>query len=231
MSRLKRILAGAAAIVGLGVLGLSAALQQSALDEGLSTCAQWGKAIDLAESRQSVEWYALVTAGYVPPSTLGDRVLGTVDGTLRAGRIHATPAACERGLEYTYKRGATIQGAGLYQFSGDRRFARGWELLAASAPEVRYFGGWKEVVAACLAVTTGARCLNYLGGVSECWKLAGGNLCRHGLEYGPGLGGVNVDGTPATCSPGVGSVPYPCTDHGRGRDWAENIQPLDVTEE
>ena len=58
----------------------------------------------------------------------------------------------------------------------------------------------------------------------DCWRRADGYLCRHGLLYGPGLGGIYADGTPATCAPGQGDEPWPCT--GPSADWPEQSKRL-----
>lgn len=240
----KRILAGAASLVIGGGLALGVTLNQSAQSEGIETCEQWRRLIRKADSkRDDVTFYVLVQDGYAPPEAVGDKVLGAVDGAAAAGRIHATPGACETGLEYEYKRSAAVNGWRLYRLDGDKYFARSWQVLASGASEVRFLGGWADVVDACLAVTTAQQCRDLLTDVSDCWRLGSsarypGNLCRHGLEYGrqadgSGLGGVLPGGGDATCSPDAQSVPYPCRDRGRGRDWAERAvaEALDVSEE
>lgn len=58
----------------------------------------------------------------------------------------------------------------------------------------------------------------------ECAMRADGYLCRNGLLYGPGLGGVNADGTPATCTIQPTDKPWPCT--GPSADWPERVRAL-----
>lgn len=59
----------------------------------------------------------------------------------------------------------------------------------------------------------------------QCWRLPNGDLCRFGLRYGPGVGGVNADGSPATCTPAPATdEPWPCT--GDSADWPARVQAL-----
>lgn len=58
----------------------------------------------------------------------------------------------------------------------------------------------------------------------ECAMRADGNLCRYGRLYGPGLGGVNPDGSPATCAIRPEDKPWPCT--GPDANWPETVRAL-----
>lgn len=59
----------------------------------------------------------------------------------------------------------------------------------------------------------------------DCWQLASGDLCRFGRRYGEGVGGVNADGSPATCTPDpANDKPWPCT--GPSADWPERVKEL-----
>lgn len=59
----------------------------------------------------------------------------------------------------------------------------------------------------------------------QCWRLPNGDLCRFGLRYGPGVGGVNPDGTPATCTPAPATdEPWPCT--GDSAEWPQRVKDL-----
>lgn len=234
--RLKSILSGAAALVVTGGIALGVALQQSAQTEGLSTCEQWDKLVTHVMASRPVEpWFVAVQNGYLPPEAVGDRVIGTRTGDIEAGAFEALPQACggHLAITYSYRRSGALGGWRMYLMTGDPYFARSWQVLAGTTAEVRYFGGWADVVAGCLDLTTGANCRTLLSGISNCWRRTDGYYCRDGLLYGPGLGGVNTDGSPATCSPGATDIPFPCRDLGRGPGWAETAvtEPLDVSEE
>lgn len=222
MIRLRSVLAAAAVLVAGGA-SLSIALRDAGQTEGI-TCAEWSQLVSLAQADETMEWFVAVADGYAPPSVTGDRVLGDC----AAGDCAAKPAGCETAYSYTYQRSGSVGGWRLYRLRGPAYFAKGWGALATSNPsQVRAYRGWKEVGADCLAHFTGAQCRALLGGTGVCWR-RGTQYCRNGLLYGPGLGGVNADGTPATCSAQAGDTPFPCK--GASADYAARVIAADYPE-
>lgn len=76
------------------------------------------------------------------------------------------------------------------------------------------------LLAAAMAEFTPPACRATLAASVGCWKMASGNLCRNGLEFGPGLGGTQA------CVPSTATdTPWPChSDHGP--NFGEQLQRL-----
>lgn len=219
MTRLRALLVAAAALVAGGT-ALTLALRNA----GLSlvppmTCSEWSRLVTEAQQLPPSDWFMAGASGYSPPTTISDRVLGEC----AAGKCVVAPQGCEASYSYDFDRSPAVNGWFLYHFRGPLYFAEGWRQLATAVPaSAKFFEGWKDVWAKCTALATVARCLQMLDGAGACWKRAGGFYCRKGLLYGPGLGGVNADGSPATCAPAAGDVPYPCSSPD-GERWADLV--------
>ena len=200
MTRLRAVLAAAAALVVGGGLALNVALRQAGQDlVPRMTCAEWEQVV--AQAEPPIEWFVATTDAFVPPTAVGSRIIGTC----AAGVCTVEPQSCPTPVTYTYERSAPVSGWRLYRVRGPKYFAVGWRALATAQPaSVRFYRGWAELAADCLTHFTAANCRTLADGAGVCWKRAGNQYCRKGRLYGPGLGGVGA------CSPQAGDSPYPC---------------------
>ena len=119
-------------------------------------------------------------------------------------------AQCGVSYSYSVTRGALVAGWRVWSINAPRYFRAGWRRLAYEdgGVSVKFFRGINEVGAACLATGMSAgNCRNLLSEAGIVWRRAGGDQCRNGLLYGPGLGGVDAAGNLVTCSPQAGDTP------------------------
>ena len=227
----KALLTAVATAVVAGSVTLSTALYQTRTDMG-ATCGQLQTR--LAADRKPITWFVALASGFAPPEAfrLDDdyRVIGAIEGSGASGQLVLRDESCGEDSGYSYRYWRATEGAGwrIYRMHGDAYFARSWQLGADLTNDVRWLGSWSDVVEACLANFTAAQCRNALGQVSECWRYPDGSLCRSydssaelGLRYGPGLGGVNRDGSFATCTLTADARPIPCGDNGEGFGYVE----------
>ena len=265
MSKLRRILLAAAALVTGSAMALGLALT-TANEAEVSplTGKQWVAAIERTEQQGTLTYFVAIQNGYSIPAASSGYILGDC-GSDKCGAGYCDPfsqtcagsggGACEtsddcgmcgredkacgansecaitacdvkadshpRTLTYPYRIGGLVNGWRLARVTSPRYFALGWKQLASEAAEVRFYKSYADVVTSCLANFTPVQCRNLVSGVSECWlNTSDGSYCRYGLTYAVGVGGVNPDGSPATCTVGVNHVPFPCSDEGRGQAWA-----------
>jgi hypothetical protein len=243
MTRAKAWLSAIAALV-VGGVTWQVAVQQAREDLGM-TCEDLEATVREAEQRPPVWWFVGVADGFTPPKAfaVGDpvehRTIGEIEGTGAAGHLVVEDDSCGgTGYRYEYKRAASVANHRVYALRGDRYFARSWFDGANLTVNVKWLGGWKDVKAACLSRWTAVQCRSALGQVSQCWRLGDGTQCRdydataqQGRLYGPGVGGVNADGSPATCVLDAGALPIPCDDNGEGPGAVERMaeENLDAT--
>ncbi len=130
-----------------------------------------------------------------------------------------------------WKISGAVSGWRLAVLDGHPQLGKLWRQYAeASGGGVRFAGGYKELMTQLVQTVTPAQARSLVQDVEPCWRRVDGQLCRSGRLYGPGLGGVLADGSPAACAPGVTDVPVPCDDGGRGLAWAEGAASEDWTE-
>jgi len=229
----KALLTAVATAVVAGGVTLSTALYQIRTDMG-ATCGQLQTR--LAADRKPITWFVALASGFVPPEAfrLDDdyRVIGAIEGSGASGQLVLRDESCGEDSGYSYRYWRATEGAGwrVYRMHGDAYFARSWQLGADLTNDVRWLGSWSGVVEACLSHFTAPQCKAALGQVSACWRYPDGSLCRSyeaatqlGLRYGPGLGGVDRDGNPVTCTITAEARPIPCGDNGEGPGYVERI--------
>ena len=218
MSKLKRILIAAAALVTGSAMALGLALTTANEAEVKPlTGKQWVAAIERTEQQGTLTYFVAIQNGYAIPAASSGYILGDCGG----GACTVKGSNHPKELTYSYRLSDVVNLWRLARVTSPRYFALGWKQLASEAAEVRFYKSYADVVASCLTNFTAVQCRSLVSGVSECWlNTSDGSYCRYGLKYDVGLGGVNPNGSPATCDVGVNHVPFPCSDEGRGQAWA-----------
>ncbi len=217
-ARLKRILQAAAGLTAS--LGLAAAiLTANQQDAEPLTCPEWEAALASLGDEQ-VEFFLAASTTYIQagvPTVSATRVLGTC-----AQGECVIPTPCGTEYRYPFDLSPAVNGWRLARAYAHPYIAGGWQELATTVgpSSLRYWSVRSAVVTTCTGLMTLANCRTLLAGVDDCWLRSDGQQCRAGRLYGPGLGGVNPDGTAATCSPQVGDAWIACSDGPRGRGWA-----------
>lgn len=216
MTKLKAILAAAAALVAIGVT-VPLALRQAGQAEG-ATCADWASMVDRVSDPQAVrQFYLAVQDGAPIPEQAGGFLLGECAG----GVCEYLPEGCSTAYQYTYSAGPLRNGWRIVTVEAAPYVARGWKQAATeSGGAIRWYGTKAQVVTECLAHFSGADCLAMLGGAaSGCWRLDTGDICRHGYVVrvnGPG------DDPPVVCPAARIVSPFLCvTNRGAGSEWAD----------
>lgn len=181
-------------------------------------------------------FFAAVRDGYAPPVNTASRHIGTC-----AEGVCLIDNGCDRPYAYEYITAGPVT-VGPNDWHGWKitapiEVARAWEEAASEHPEVFFLEAHKAVLARLQGGGfQAAKARQLLNDLGVSWDEGGGYICRGGLRFGPGLGGVDVDGNPATCDGSTGT-PYPAHNpHGRGweqrittTDWADIVNPPEVT--
>jgi hypothetical protein len=229
IERAKRVFAAAAVIiVGTAAAVGTALLAANAGDQQPFTCAEFRRLLPRIARMERGSFMVATKDGFSPPSAVstaaGDFLLGECAG----GECVIAASGCSARLAYRYTVSGAHGGWRLLKIESPLYFGRGWQQLAVDDPSnVMFWRGWKEARGDCLASLAPAVCESLLGDISPCWKRLDGFRCNRGLLYGPGLGGVNADGSDATCSVGATDAWAPCNDEGHGPAWAEGVTDQD----
>lgn len=215
-TKLKALLAAAAALVAIGV-AVPRALRQAGQEQG-ATCGQWASMVERVSDEQAQRsFYLAITEGAEIPKSAGTYLLGDCGG----GSCSYLPEGCDAGYTYSYTKGPLRNGWRIYEVRAHPYVARGWKQAASdSGGTIRWYGTKADVVTACLAHFAGGDCLAMLGGASNgCWLLDTGDICRDGYVvrvHGPG------DAEPQACPAARIIAPFPCTvNRGVGSEWQE----------
>ena len=184
MSKLKRVLAAAAALILTGT-AVGIALNQAGVAENMTT-EEWCKAIDQVRDVQRKDrFFVAVQNGADIPKAWPEGENGRVLGDCAGGTCTIAPdAAPHCSYEYTYDCGPLVGGWRVCEVWAHPYVVRGWALAAADRDDLRWYGGLGQVVAACLEHYTGAECLALLQADDKCWLLDDGRVCRHGNLLG-----------------------------------------------
>jgi hypothetical protein len=217
-ARIKRILQAAAVLVAGGAALAAAIITANQQDQQPLSCAEWSVALS-SMGDQQVEFFLAASTTYVQagvPTVSATRVLGQCSG---GECVIPTPCGDYR---YPFDISPAVNGWRLARVYAHPYIAGGWsELATAVGPSsLRYWSVRSSVVAACLGLLTQLQCRSLFQGLDDCWLRTDGQQCRGGRLYGPGLGGVNADGSAATCSVQASDTWVACSDAGRGVGWA-----------
>lgn len=223
MSRLRQLLVAAAALV-LGGLGLDQALHDAGQAAAPKwNCSEWAQVAQrYSDLQQQETFYVAVPTGSAVPSVVGDRVLGDCAG----GVCTIKPASCSDAATWTYKAGAPLGGKVIIRARAPLYVAEGLRRWVGGLTGGLWLGSFGQAVSTCLSLTTAANCRTMLGGVSDCWLLSDGRLCRYGRLYGPGEGGASA--CPAL---DAGARPMPCeVSRGAGSELADVARAFNATD-
>lgn len=218
-ARIKRILA-AAAVLAAGGAALDQALREANRDDAEPvTCVEWEAALAEMGGTQ-IEFFLLGSSAFIQggvPTASSSRVVGEC----AAGEC-VIPTPCKSNYRYPFDVGPAVEGWRLARVYAHPYIAGAWQKLAAEVGDdsLRYWSVRSEVVSSCVGLLTADQCRDLLRGVDDCWLRTDGAQCRGGLLYGPGLGGVNADGSPATCTVQASDTWVACSDANRGKGWA-----------
>ncbi len=222
MTRLKRILLAAAALVTGSAMALGLALSTANVaDPEPLTAREWKNRLYRISQQPRITYFVAIQNGTSVPAASSQYILGDCAAGTCVVKGDNSPAT----LEYPYTVSSLVNGWRLAKVHSPRYFALGWKQAAAETAGLRFYSSYADVAAACVANFTLGECRSLISGVSDCWRnTADGTYCRYGLQYGPGVGGVDAAGVPVTCTVGASHVPYPCSDEGKGLAWAAGAE-------
>jgi len=207
---LKQVLATAATLVLAGT-GIGTALYQSGQTYDMA-CRQWRTATNKALARDNLHTAYVVIRNNAPiPKAVeiegkDDRLLGDCAN----GWCEYDPHRCEMDppARYPYECNL-VDGIRLCAVHAPKYVLGGWKAVATSDPDFHFLDGCGDMLTRCLANLTGPQCRDLLeplvqlqitGGTDECCGHdCDRSWCRHGLVYGPGMGGSCDEDTPANC--------------------------------
>lgn len=208
MTRLRRILAAAAALI-VGGTGIYQAIDTAnQADAQPLSGAEWAAAAARLKAARPVEFYVLVDESYAPPQAHGGRILGECSNDPAQGGTRCripTPAGT---YSYPYARVAGVPGRRLFRAAAHPWVVGGWKRLGEDVAEVTWLGAMMDVRDACLAAGHSlAQCGAVMDAINPCWEKPDGTRCRNGIT-----GRVLPGGAPETCAaPEVGDVWVACS--------------------
>jgi len=218
--RIAAVLAAAAAALAVGTY---ATIDEALVAENRElsvpvTCYEFRRELTDIEE---IEWFVAASDAWIqregnpPLHTDGDRIIGDCAG----GECEVTTSCAP--YSYFFETSSSVGGFRLAKARGHPYFAGSWEELATEESGLTFWGSRGEVQAACIASPlTAGQCWQLMSQLDDCLLRSDGQLCRYGRLYGPGVGGVNTDGSPATCSPQAGDEWVSCSDLTKGPGWA-----------
>jgi hypothetical protein len=210
MSRLRGILLG---VLGAGAVGGAVVIYMGAG----ATAASGVACIDPTvfrrlEPEPLSRWFVAVAESHDPGSVGGMTINCAVEDCAQVPAQYC----------FTWTAGDPVAGSRLWAIEGNRAIGKLWRDYAEANPStVKFARSYKDAAADLRTTFTAAQTRALLSSVAPCWMRADGQLCRYGRLYGPGLGGVNPDGSPATCTVQATDTLYPCDDIGRGPQYIE----------
>jgi len=207
-TKVKRVFAVAAGLVVGGTTIMIGLEQANQIETNPYTCDQWAKVVQAVNALPQESFFVAVESGFSAPAAVGDKLIGDCSGGV------CSISKCNDSIKYEYKSSSLVAGWRLFQVQAPRYFAGAWKELATAKTEVRFYRGFKEIVADCLLNFTAGDCKNLVSAINNCWKRIDGQYCIDGKLYGPGKGGFD------SCIIGATDVPFPCSSN-RGHNWAD----------
>ena len=220
-ARIKRILQAAALLVAGGAALTVAITTANQADVQPLTCPEWEVALASLGDQQR-EFFLAASSTYIQagvPTVSATRPLGTC----AAGEcVIQTPCGTE--YRYPFDLAPAVNGWRLARVYAHPYIAGGWQELATAvgASSLRYWSVRSTVATTCVGLLTQLQCRTLFASLDDCWLRTDAQQCRGGRLYGPGLGGVNADGSAATCTVQATDAWIACSDGPRGRGWALN---------
>jgi hypothetical protein len=214
-TKLKAVLASAATLFVAGGITFGVALQQAGQAHDV-TCSQFNRAMVKPQQRdnQRTAYIAFLNdfdLASIPPA-FDDSGTARHLGDCAGGWCEYNPNGCtyeEHAPRFPYNCPPKVDGNRVCAMSGPLLWLGNWKRYAAVTPDVVFLDGCGDLLTRCLANFTGAQCRDMLepivqlkieGGTNQCCGHdCSQSWCRHGLIYGPGMGGSCDESTPAQC--------------------------------
>ena len=205
-------------MIATGV-GIQQALQQSNQDlENPLTCRQINRLVSQMNAREKITFFVATNDQAVIPEASETRLIGELSVDEFGQETYTIGVdGCPHTFSYTSTQSDTIGPFTLRMFTTHPYFVRAWRDYAQDSDSAVFWGSLGTVKNRCAqSPLTPGQCMQMLNSISNSWRTGPDTFCVNGRTYGPGIGGLLDDRSPAVCTPMFSHDWYPRSDLGTG---------------